>query len=103
MIADCSRVGTVGRLREERPGYRVRQDQASDRLILVLVADSRAGDGIPASTLASEFAEIEFEEIVSGVVDIENSQGSTRSRRAPHRDEPGLFRPQAAWEFRARF
>jgi cell division protease FtsH len=59
-IGHATARGTVGRLRAEGPGYQVLQDQASDRLILVLASDSRAGDGVAASTLASEFAEIEF-------------------------------------------
>jgi hypothetical protein len=59
-IGHATARGTVGRLREEGPGYQVLQDQASDRLILVLAADSKAGDGVLASTLVSEFAGIEF-------------------------------------------
>jgi cell division protease FtsH len=52
--------GTVGRLRAEGAGYQVLHDQTSDRLILVLAADSSAGVDAVASSAALKFAGVEF-------------------------------------------
>lgn len=52
--------GTVGRLRTESADYQLLQDQASDRLILVLAADSTAGKGAAALSVVSNFTKVEF-------------------------------------------
>jgi cell division protease FtsH len=52
--------GTIGRLRAEGAGYQVLHDQASERLMLVLTGDSLAGEAAAASSVASQFAWVEF-------------------------------------------
>lgn len=52
--------GTIGRLRAEGPGYQILYDQTSDGLFLVLASESRIGDDVKASSVASQFTEVSF-------------------------------------------
>jgi cell division protease FtsH len=53
--------GTVGRLRDEGPGYQILQDQAGDVLILVLAADGLAGIDAAKTSGASRLASFDFD------------------------------------------